>query len=232
MKGKRIINSFNYAVAGVIQALKTEPNMKIHFIVAFLVLFMSLFFNFNRIEMLILFFTITMVIVSEMLNTAIEKAVDLITKEYHPVAKIVKDIAAGAVLISALNAIVVGYLLFFERISLYPGLLINRLRNSPIHLTFISIILVILLVVWIKTKTKTGTPFQGGFASGHSAIAFSVATAIAFMTDNALIMTLSYFLAALVAESRVESKIHYLREVIVGSVLGTLVTITIFQVIG
>lgn len=232
MKGKRLINSFNYAVAGIIQALKTEPNMKIHFIVAFAVLFFSLFFNFNRIEMLILFFTITLVIVSEMLNTAVESMVDLITEEYHPVAKVVKDIAAGAVLISALNSIVVGYLLFFDRINTYPGIIINKLGNSPIHLTFISIILVIISVVWIKTKTKTGTPFQGGFASGHSAIGFSVATAIAFMTDNALVMTLAYFLAALVAESRVESKIHYLREVIVGAILGTLITILIFQVIG
>lgn len=232
MKNRRLIDSFNYAVAGIISALRTEKNMKIHFVAAFFILFLSLFFNFSRIEMLILFFTISLVIITEMINTAIERTIDLYTKNYHPLAKIVKDISAGAVLIASINSLIVAYLLFFDRISPYSSILVYKIRNSPIHLTFISIILVIILTISIKTKKHSGTPFKGGIVSGHSAIAFATATAITFMTKNTLVTTLSYLMALLVAESRIEAKIHFFSEVCSGAILGTLITILIFQVIG
>lgn len=229
---KRLISSFNYAISGVIQALKSEPNMKVHFIIAFIVLFLSLLFNFSRVELIIILLTIGMVITAEMINTAIEKTVDLVTDDYHPLAKIAKDVAAGAVLVSSIIAVVVGYLLFFDRIGHYPLKMLNGLKNSPVHLTFISIALVVIVVIWIKTITKTGTPLQGGFASGHSALGFSLATAISFMTQNALVAVLAYFMAFIIAESRIESSIHLLRETIVGGILGIIITILVFKIIG
>lgn len=232
MKLKRLISSFNYAVSGIVQALKTEPNMKIHFFIAFLVLFLSLFFNLSRVELMILLLTMAFVIVAEMINTAVEKTIDLITEEYHPLAKIVKDVAAGAVLVAAVISVVVGYLLFFDRIGHYPLWIINRVKNSPIHLTFISLILVTIIVIWIKTTTKTGTPFQGGFASGHSALGFALATSIAFITQSALATILAYAMAIIIAESRIESKIHLFRETVIGAMLGTIVTILVFNIIG
>ncbi len=110
---RSIIDSFNYAVSGIIVSIKTERNMLIHYIIAVGVLGFSLFFNFTRTEFLILLFAITLVLVLEMINTAIEKTIDMITKEYHPYARIAKDISAGAVLIASINAIIVGYLLLF-----------------------------------------------------------------------------------------------------------------------
>lgn len=232
MRLKRMIDSFNYAISGIIQALKNEPNMKIHFFIAFVVLFASLLFNFSRVEMIILLLTVGMVITAEMINTAIEKTIDLITGDYHPLAKMVKDIAAGAVLVSALISLIVAYLLFYDRIGHYPLQILNGLKNSPIHLSFISIALVVIIVISIKTKTKTGTPLKGGFASGHSALGFSFATAISFITQNALATILAYLMAFIIAESRIESKIHLLRETIVGGLLGIIVTVLVFKIIG
>ena len=116
---KSLIDSFNFAVNGIISALKTERNMRIHYLIAIIVIILSLFFDFSRTELLLLIFAISLVIVAELFNTAIEKVVDLITDRYHPLAKLVKDISAGAVLIAAINSIVVGYLLFFDKLSYY-----------------------------------------------------------------------------------------------------------------
>lgn len=234
MKSKSLIESFNFAVSGIIHALKEERNMKVHFTVALLVLTLSLFFNFTRIELLLLFFAIVLVIITEMFNTAIETTIDLITNEFHPLARIVKDMAAGAVLIAAINSLVVGYLLFFDRLNPYTNKMLFRIRNSPIHLTFIALSVLIILVIGIKTKYSKhkGTPFQGGIVSGHAAISFCVATIIAFVANNMLVSTLGYFMALLVAESRVEGKIHTSFEVIFGGALGTLIGILVFQIIG
>lgn len=231
---RSIIDSFNYAVSGIILSIKTEKNMLIHYIIAVSVLGLSLFFNFTRVEFLTLLFAITLVLTLEMINTAIEKTVDMITKEYHPYARIAKDISAGAVLISAVNALIVGYLLFFDRLNQFSEVLLFKIKRSPIHLTFISLLLVILLTIGLKAKyyRGRGTHFQGGTVSGHSAIAFCIASTIAFLVENILVITLAFGLAFLVAESRVEGKIHTFVEVILGGILGTIIAILAFQIIG
>lgn len=231
---RSIIDSFNYAVSGIILSIKTEKNMMIHYIIAVSVLALSLFFNFSRVEFLILLFAISLVLTLEMINTAIEKTVDLITKEYHPFARIAKDVSAGAVLIAAVNALIVGYLLFFDRLNQFSEVLLFKIKRSPIHLTFISLLLVILLTIGLKAKyyRGRGTHFQGGTVSGHSAIAFCIASIIAFLVENILVISLAFGLALLVAESRVEGKIHTFVEVVLGGVLGIIIAILAFQIIG
>lgn len=234
MRKRSIISSFNYAVSGIILALKTEKHMRIHYGIAIGVILLSLFFDFSRTEFLLLLFAISLVIVAEMINTALEKVVDLITKDYHPLARLVKDISAGAVLIAAINSIVVGYLLFFDRLNNYSELLFVKIRKSPVHLTFVALILVILFTIGLKAKfyRGRGTHFQGGTVSGHAAISFCVATIVAFLAHEVLVTTLTFSLAFLVGESRVEGKIHSVSEVVLGSVLGILVGILVFQIIG
>ncbi|HHV38442.1 MAG TPA: phosphatase PAP2 family protein [Tepidimicrobium sp.] len=234
MKSRSIIESFNYAVSGIIHALKTERNMRIHFIVAGLAIILSLFFDFSRGEFLLLFFSITFVLMAELFNTAIEKTVDLVTDEYKTLAQLAKDAAAGAVLIAALNSLVVGYLLFFDRLNPLTNLVLFKIRNSPIHLTFVALALVVILTIALKTKfyRGRGSHFQGGAVSGHAAVSFCIATIIAFLANNMLVSTLAYFIAFLVGESRIEGRIHTIYEVISGGVLGILVGILIFQIIG
>jgi diacylglycerol kinase (ATP) len=233
MKGRSIIDSFNYAVNGIITAMKTEKNLRIHYITAIFVIGLSLFYNFTRLEFMLLLFAISLVLVAEMINTAIEKTIDIITRDYHPLARIAKDVSAGAVLVSTINAVVVGYLLFFDRINPLTNKILFKIQNSEVHLTFIALLLVVLVTIGLKVKyyKGRGTHFQGGTVSGHSAVSFCIATIISFLAHNILITTLSFIMALLVAESRVEGKIHTLVEVIYGGLIGTLIGILIFQFI-
>lgn len=109
---KLLRNSFSYAVEGVIYVFKNDQNMRIHGVVALLVVLASLFFKVTPFEMGILAVMIVLVITTEMINSAIEKMTDLITKEYRTEAKIAKDVAAGMVLLAALGSVVVGIFVF------------------------------------------------------------------------------------------------------------------------
>jgi diacylglycerol kinase (ATP) len=229
MRIRKFTDSFNYAIEGIIYAVKTQKNMKFHMVIAILVLLFSLFFDFTKLEMLILFLTITIVIVLEMINTAIEATIDVLANYYHPLAKIAKNVAAGAVLISAVNAIVVGYLLFFEKLKPMTENVILKIKQSDTTVVFIGLILIIMVTIIVKAVYGEGTPLKGGMPSGHSALAFGASTAISLVTSDPLIISLSFFLAFLVAQSRVEARIHSLYETLIGSILGILITILIFK---
>ncbi|SDY30589.1 diacylglycerol kinase [Tindallia californiensis] len=231
MKAKKLINSFNYAFQGIIYTLRTQRNMRIHVSIATIVLIMSLFFRLNRWEMMILFVTITMVIACEMVNTAVEATVDLMTDQYNIFAKIAKNVAAGAVLVTSINAVIIGYLLFAAHLNPASQQVIFAIRESDVHITFIVFIVVTVLIIGIKVYFGKGTPLSGGMPSGHAALAFSAATAISLITANILVSGLSLFLALLVSQSRVEGKIHNLLEVLVGAILGILMTTIIFQLL-
>ena len=97
MSARNLIKSFQYALNGLIHAVSTQRNMRIHFIMALFVMLLSLVLGVNRWEALLLFVAITLVIITELFNTAIEAIVDLATEQFHPLAKIAKDVAAGAV---------------------------------------------------------------------------------------------------------------------------------------
>jgi len=107
--------SFKYALTGIANLFK-EPNAKIHLFAAILVIAMGLFFKVTLTEWCLLIFAIGMVLAAEGFNTAIEKLVDLISPEIQPLAGYVKDLAAGAVLITAISAAVIGALIFGPKI--------------------------------------------------------------------------------------------------------------------
>ncbi|TDX51062.1 diacylglycerol kinase [Orenia marismortui] len=228
---QHLISSFNYAVNGIIYVLKHEKNMKIHFIISIIVLIFGLLLNLNKFELLILFITIALVFFAEMINTAIEELSDLVCQKYNTKVKIIKDISAGAVLVTALNAIVIGYIIFFQNIRPLTLDLLYQIQQTPIHLTFISLILIILVVIGVKSYFNKGTPLQGGMPSGHSAIAFGLMIIISNLANDALITTLSLWMALLIAQSRIEGEIHTPWEVISGAIIGSLIGILIFQLV-
>lgn len=115
---KRIIKSFGYAINGVKVAYKDEPNMKIHVLMATIVILCAIFLKASLIEWLILLLLIGMVIAGEVLNTALENFVDLVTKEYNPLAGKVKDTAAGFVMVLAILAAIVGLIIFIPKFVL------------------------------------------------------------------------------------------------------------------
>lgn len=210
-------------------ALRTQRNMRLHFAAAATVLVLALFFKLSKLEILILFFTIGLVVAAEMFNTAIETAVNLVTREYHPLAAIAKNVAAGAVLVASVNAVVVGYLLFFDRLGQTVPRVYQRVLEFPPYLTFVATALVVLGVIVGKVSTGSRSLLRGGMPSGHSALAFSAATAVFFLTRNGLVVTLSYGIALLVAQSRIEAGVHSFRETVAGALLGILVTVAVFQ---
>ncbi len=229
MKLKKLVNSFNNAIDGVIDTVRTQRNMKIHLMIAIGVLFACFCFDISKSEFLILAITITMVISAELINTAIEAAIDMTTNFYHPLAKVAKNAAAGGVLVTAINAVIVGYIIFWDKLSelSYKGII--KVKNSNPYTIFIVIVIVSLVTIIAKAIFGEGTPLKGGMPSGHSALAFSVATAISYITEQPICIILSYLMAFITAQSRVDSEVHSVMEVIVGAVLGMLVTALILN---
>ncbi len=231
MKRRKIWESFNYAIEGIIYVLKTQKSMRIHLLLAASVLILSLFLHLEKAEVIILAFAIVLVLITEMFNTALELVVNLITDTYHPLARISKDIAAGAVFFASANAVVVGYLVLFKK-YLRPDMapVLARVKESPEYITFVCLAIVFIFVIIMKSYSGRGTPMHGGLPSGHSAMAFAICTATAFISQNVLLTLLIFILAFILGQSRVSSGVHSWWEVFVGALLGIFVTTLIFQV--
>jgi len=174
---------------------------------------------------------IIFVLFAEMVNTAIEFTVNLVSDTINPLARIVKDISAGAVLLSALNGLIVCYVIFSRHLHIPFDSTMLKIKQSPWHITFIALIVVLGLVITGKVFSHRGTPFRGGMPSGHAALAFSIWTAIFFSVTNDFVIILTFILAFLVARSRVDNSIHNVWEVTSGAIIGMLVTTVIFQIL-
>ena len=124
-----IIESFNFAFEGIIHVLRTQRNMRIHFAIAALVLIAALVSGVDKMELIALLLAIAFVLIAEMLNTAVEAAVDVATTSFDPMAKLAKDIAAGAVLIATAVAVAVSYLVFSGQVADRSSKLLHRLTT-------------------------------------------------------------------------------------------------------
>jgi diacylglycerol kinase (ATP) len=228
-----VIDSFNYAFEGIIHVLRTQRNLRIHFAVAFVVLVAALIVNVTKLELIALLISVTFVLIAEMLNTAVEAAIDIATTSFDPMAKLAKDIAAGAVLIAAANAVIVGYLVFAGKVADRSANLLDRLREAPAELTLVALVLTIIIVIATKAYTGRGTPLRGGVPSGHAALAFAgwmAATYVSGSEHRFLISSIALIMAMLVAQTRVESGVHSAAEVTYGALVGALATLVVFQV--
>ena len=227
-----LLESFNYAFEGIIHVLRTQRNMRIHFMVAAGVLIAAVAIGVTRMELIALMLAIAFVMFAEMVNTAIEGAVDVSTTSFDPNAKLAKDIAAGAVLIATVTAVAVGYLIFSERLADRSSRLLERLSEAPAELTLVVLVLTTIAVIGAKAITRSGTPLRGGFPSGHAALAFAGWMAITLLVDEQqfLVSSVAFVLAVLVAQTRVESGIHSPLEVFWGAVLGSLTALVVIQV--
>lgn len=230
MRLKKVIDSFNNAIDGIIYTVRTQRNMKIHMSITLIVLLLCLCFDISKIEFLILAITITMVIAAELLNTSIEAVVDMKTNHYHPLAKVSKNVAAGAVLLTAINAVVVGYIIFGDKLSNISLIVLNKIKESQPHTIFIVLVIVCIVTIIIKSIFGEGTPLKGGMPSGHSALAFSLFMAISLITEEPICIMLSFIMAIITAQSRVDSDVHSTFEVVVGSLIGILTTLLIFTI--
>jgi len=230
MQSRSLLWSFNYAIEGIVYALRTQRNMRLHFLAASLVFTAALLFHITRLELVALILVVTLVLVAELANTALEAAIDLSVERYDPLAKIAKDVAAGAVLVSSLAAASVGFLIFFSPLRRVAQEGMALVRQAPANLTVLALALTGIAVVAVKSITREGTYLKGGWPSGHVALGTAAATAVGYATGSAAALILALFLAALVAQSRVENGTHTIPQVAVGALLGFLISTAVFQV--
>jgi diacylglycerol kinase (ATP) len=233
-RAQNLLESFNFAAEGIIHVLRTQRNLRIHFLAAVIVLVVALVVSVSKLELIALLLAISFVFITEMINSAIEQAIDVATTSFDPLAKLAKDIAAGAVLIATVNAVAIGYLVFSGEVADRSSRLLTRLRDAPAQVTLIALVLTVLIVIATKAYTGRGTPLRGGLPSGHAAIGFAgwmAATYIAGDAHRFLISSLTFIMALLVAQTRVESGVHSALEVTYGGLLGALTTLVVFQVL-
>jgi diacylglycerol kinase (ATP) len=230
-----LLDSFNYAFEGIIHVLRTQRNLRIHFLAAVFVFAGAVAVGVSRMQLIALVLAIAFVLVAEMLNTAIEGVIDVSTTSFDPNAKLAKDIAAGAVLIASITAVAVGFLVFQSAVGERATHVLNRVRDAPADITLVALVLVVFLVIATKAWTGRGTPLRGGLPSGHAALAFAGWICVTYLiTDHHrfVVSALTLIMALLVAQTRVESGIHSVLEVTYGGVLGALTALVVFQLVG
>lgn len=225
MKPTSWLESLNCAIEGILWAAKSERHVRYHFIAALAVVFLALFFKISALEFFLLVLAAVLVIFAELMNTAIEAVVDLVTEDYHELAKRAKDVAAGAVLVTSVGAVVLGYLVLsghiFPLFDSEPTLGQEPQGTIPVG----ALLIIVILVVLLKSHYNRGTPLHGGLPSGHAAVAFSIAVSTFLFGESFLIGMMVLLLAVLVSQSRLLMKVHTPKEVFLGALLGTVVTL-------
>ena len=233
MKPKTWVQSANLAIEGIIYSVKTQRHMQYHLFAALAALISSLVLNITRTEFILLCMAIVLVLVTELLNTAIETTVDMISEDYHPRAKIAKDIGAGVVLVASIGALTLAYLILYPALktSLSHGIWqVKRVPNDVI--AFVSLAVVVIIVVIIKAFLGKGAPLHGGMPSGHAAFSFSIWMTTVYLANSLLIALLTFVLAVMISWSRWSSGIHKPGEVLAGAGIGAGVTFLFFRIFG
>ncbi|HSQ35590.1 MAG TPA: diacylglycerol kinase [Candidatus Binatia bacterium] len=226
----RWFNAANNAAEGILHAAKTQRHLQFHLLAAFAVLLGCFVIGLDRIEFAVIALVTILVIVAEMFNSALEAAVDLTTAEVHPLARTAKDMSAGAVLVSAIGALVIGYSILGPHLAgIWQGS--YRIpRHAAGNIAVLAIIIILLLVILIKAHSGSGHPLRGGFPSGHSAAAFSLWISLIHVTASPWLIGLGLLGALVIAAGRMRMKIHTLRDVFFGALLGAAVTLILFSV--
>jgi len=225
-------SSFNWAIKGIVDALREEPHLKFHFAAAVVVIIASFVFRLNKAEWFAIVFAITIVLLAELVNSLVERLCNIITSIHDTRIQKIKDISAGMVLIAVISALVIGYIVFYPHMSMLWNSR-QKIVLSYHVIVLISLIITLFLVVLIKSIVSPEVPpLYGGMPSGHSAIAFSL-WALVVIKNNSLIVDFSMLIVALlVAESRLSLGIHTISEVVIGSFLGISVSYIVYLIFG
>lgn len=232
LHNSNFIDACNNAVNGIIYATTTQSNVRKQLVIAIIVMILSLFYNFTTSEFLCLTFAVFMVIFAEMMNTALETVVDLFTDKYHPKAKIAKDVAAGAVVLAAINACIVAYFLFFRETELshMGNTILSHVISSPMHIAFVGIILIVIGILagkaYLNYKEKNGKKLFN--PSGQTILAFAILTAIWLNTKNIIVFALALVLSLIVMGNRMNGNAHSFAEVMYSSTMGILIILLIY----
>lgn len=224
MRSRSPMESFRHAIEGLAYVLYTHRHMRYHFLIGAVVLLVSAILRVTRVELLLLFVAIALVVLAEVFNTALETMVDLASPEFHPLAKVAKDIGGGGVLVACIGAALIGGGVFV-RADVLERLQGVQARPAPhaLHIVLVGLTTVVVAVILGKLWGGHGTLFRGGLVSAHSALAFFCFVSVCYLSTDVLVWSLSFVLALLVAQSRVETGVHTLREVLIGGAVALVV---------
>jgi len=186
------LKSANHAIEGVLYGARTQKHLRYHFFSAAAVLFFSYMVGVSKAELVIIALAVILVLAAEMMNSAIEAVVDILSPDYSEKAKVAKDIAAGAVLITAFGAAVLGYVVLFPYVKTIFSEGFHIAKHSKEEISFIAFVLVLIAV-------------------------------------NLYISALCFLLAVWIAQSSVTIRMHTRLEVMLGALLGTLLTFLLFR---
>jgi diacylglycerol kinase (ATP) len=231
---KGVIRSFRYAWDGVLHAFLTQRHMRVHAVVIVLVLLAAWGLDVSPENMLHLMAAMCLVIIAEMFNTTLEMVVDMIEEGYHPTAKAIKDMAAGAVLIATLYAVGAGFLIFFTNRNLQYAVTHMQYPPEPTPLRALSVVIIgsVLagaFIAYLKYRTKRGTLWRGGIVSGHTALGFLITTSVFVLTRDLAVTALALAMAVLISQSRLQARIHSPLEILLGALVGTLTALLLFM---
>ncbi len=214
--------------------MRTQRNMRFHVFAAAVVLALSVAVGASRLELAILVLVMMVVFVTEMLNTALEFAVDLVTEEYHPLAKLSKDVSAGAVLVSSAGAVVVGGLILLDDLAPLLSGSLGTIQRAPLSLT-LGALGVVALVALLGKAASAPRSSLGAPPSVHAAVAFAGCVAASSVAAEGryvgVVFVVSLLMALLVCQSRVETGAQNLYGVTLGAAIGALVSVALFQLL-
>ncbi|MBN1141780.1 MAG: diacylglycerol kinase [Deltaproteobacteria bacterium] len=221
--------SLNCAIEGILWAARTQRNLRYHFLAAIAILIVAILFKVSAPELIFLAFAIIIVFFAELINTALEVLVDLVSPDYHPLARRAKDVAAGAVVVACVGAVVIGYLALSRHLLVSLNGSVGELSRPPGEFAFFSVLVVIFLVILAKGFFRRGLPLRGGMPSGHAAVSFSIATSVILLHGGIILSSLCLLMAFLISQSRMLIKVHSFWEVAAGAALGSATTLLLFH---
>ena len=230
-KNKTFFSATKNALNGIIHAFRTEKNLRNDYMIGALVLFISLFFDFTRTELVCLVLTIGFVIFAEMINSTVEYIVNLIKTEYDLNAKAAKDIAAGGVLIASLISVIVAYLLFVDKIRQASTALLTAVLSSKAHMLVTILFVVTILVVILKgmfSKDKNNN-YVKAFPSARVTISFALSTYLFVITKNLIVGGVAIVLSIMVSSIKRENDKTTMMQIIFSALIGILLVISVYQ---
>lgn len=225
MRNKNLVESFAHAFEGLAHVMWTQPHVRIQLFIVVLVLMLSYVMKLQTLQVLFVLSAVAMVLIAELFNTALEVVVNLITDRYHPLAKIAKDVAAAGVLIASIYSLLVGGAIFLSSHK-FLDFMINAHSQKlvdphPIIVLLMGFTVISIVVALGKIRAGHSNILRGGAISGHAAVAFMLFALISVQCQfKPIICVMAFFLAFLVAQSRVEGHIHTLAQVIWGATLA------------
>lgn len=229
-KNKTLFTASKNALNGIIHVFKTERNLRIDYLIGFVVLFISLFFEFTKTELVCLMLTISFVIFAEMINSTVEYMTDLITEEYNEKAKAAKDIAAGGVLLSSGIAVLVAYFLFADKINTASTRLLSTVLGSKGHVLVTILFACVILTIILKgIFNKDKINFVNSFPSSRVTVSFALATYLFIITRSFLVGGVSFALCFIIYSLKKETDKVSSFHVLLSALLGVLIVIAVYQ---